>query len=69
MYNDIWNWDYIQQQQAQYHQNQISQVFECTIKMREFLDSMDKVDPEYKSMAAAQVCTVLIEYANRLNNR
>ena len=48
MYN-IWNYDYIQQQaQQQYHQNQVFQVVDTARKLQDFLDSSDKVDPQYK---------------------
>ena len=64
---NLWNWDYIRQQQmqAQYHQDQMNRVFDCTKKLKDFLDSMDKIDPAYRSMATAQMCAVLMDHANR----
>ena len=53
MYNEfqrMWDWDYIQQQQAlQYHNNQVWQIADCTKKLEDFLESMEKsrqVTPE-----------------------
>lgn len=68
--NNLWNWDYIQQQQmqAQYHQNQMNQVFDCTKKLKDFLDSMDKIDPAYQSLAAMQICAMIFDHANRSRN-
>lgn len=68
--NNLWNWDYIRQQQmqAQYHQDQVNKVFDCTKKLKDFLDSMDKIDPAYQSMATMQICAVLIDHSNRSRN-
>ena len=58
MYN-IWNYDYIQQQaQQQYHQNQVFQVVDTARKLQDFLDSADKVDPQYKEAMTAECCAV-----------
>jgi len=56
--------DYIQQQcQQQYHINQQVQVLETAKKLKDFLDSCDKVDEAYKSALLAHCSTVLIDYA------
>ena len=60
--NNLWNWSFIQQHQAQHHQNQINQIFDCTKKLKDFLDSTDKIDPAYQQMAMAQMCAVLLEH-------
>lgn len=66
MYNEfqrMWDWDYIQQQQAlQYHNNQVWQIADCTKKLKDFLESMDKVDPAYRQAAAKNCCAVLVEH-------
>ena len=46
--------DYIHQQyQQQYHNNQQLQVLETAKKLKDFLDSCDKVDEAYKSALLA----------------
>ena len=53
IYN-IWNYDYINRQsQQQYHQSQVYQVVDCTNKLRDFLDSIEKVDPNYQEALMA----------------
>lgn len=61
--------DYIQQQcQQQYHINQQVQVLETAKKLKDFLDSCDKVDEAYKSALLAHCSAVLIDYAQKHNN-
>lgn len=65
--NNIWNYDYIQQQaqQQQYHQNQVQQVLEAAHKLQDYLDSVDKVDPAYQGAMTAACCAVLADYAKK----
>ncbi len=70
MYNtqfyNIWNYNYIQKQvDEQYRRNQMILSFDCAHKLKEFLDSVDKVDPQYQSQTAAECCAVLMDYAKR----
>lgn len=61
---NIWNYDYVQEQaRQQHHNNQIRQAIDAANKLKDFLDSMDKVDKEYKNMATAECCAVLVQYA------
>ena len=48
IYN-IWNYNYIQQQeQRNHHFKQVTQTIESAQKLRDFLDSIDKVEPAYQ---------------------
>ena len=48
-FNNMWNWDYIQQQQALQHpQNQVYQIADCAKKLKDFLESAEKIDPSYE---------------------
>lgn len=68
IYN-LFNMDYIQQQsQQQYHINQQVQVLETAKKLKDFLDSCDKVDEAYKSALLAHCSAVLIDYAQKHNS-
>ncbi len=61
--NDIWNMDYIQQNLAQQnHYNQIEEVQKSVKALKDFLDSKDKIQPQYQQMARQAYCTVLAEY-------
>lgn len=65
IYN-IWDYNYIQQQtQQQYYQNQIQQVMEAAHKLKDFLDSVDKVDPAYQEALTAACCAVLADNAEK----
>ena len=65
IYN-IWNYNYIQQQeQQQHHYQQVFQTIDCAKKLRDFLDSVDKVEPAYQQQLAFEMCVVLTEYAKK----
>lgn len=67
LYN-IWDYEYIQRQaQQQYHQNQIIHITDSAKKLKDFLDSVDHVDPAYQGALTTECCAVLIEYARRHN--
>ena len=64
LYN-IWNYNYIQQQAQQYHQNQVQQVLDTAQKLQDYLDNVDKVDPAYQGAMTAACCAVLADYAKK----
>ena len=65
-FNNMWNWDYIQQQQAlQHHQNQVYQIADCAKKLKDFLESAEKIDPSYEKAAFEACCAVLLDHANK----
>lgn len=70
MYNtqfyNMWNYNYIQQQAAeQYHNVQMYRSFDCAHKLKDFLDSVDKVDPQYHGQLMTECCAVLLDYAKK----
>ncbi len=66
--NNIWNYNYIQQQaQQQYHQEQAFQVADSARKLKNFLDSVDHVALEYQGALTAECCAVLLDYAHKHN--
>lgn len=65
VYN-IWNYNFIEQQeQQQHHYQQVSQTIDCANKLRDFLDSVDKVEPAYQQQLAYELCGVLAGYAQK----
>ena len=69
-YNDMFNMSYIQQQaQQQFHQNQTTQIAECVHKWQDFLDSADKIAPEYQFTAMAAFCAAYFEHINRNSHK
>lgn len=62
----IFNQPYIEEQMRQQHHNdQVMKSMECANKLREFLESADKVEPAYQAMASDACCGVVIEYMNK----
>ena len=39
--------------------------FECAKKLEDFMDSMDKVEPEYQRFAFEQCCEVFAKYMRK----
>ncbi len=69
LFNNIFNYDYIQQQ-AQAHDNeQKHNVFDSVKKLKEFLDSTEKIEPQYQKMACDEFCAVLLEYIQKHNDK
>ena len=69
-FNNIWNYDYIQQQaQREHHYSQIKQVQDTVKALNDFLDGLDKIEPAYQNVANAEFCSILAAYFNRHNRR
>lgn len=69
MYNNqfynIWNYNYIQQEVQRYHNNQVAQTFDCAQKLKDFLESIDRVEPQYQTQMIMECCAVLMDYAQK----
>lgn len=63
VYN-IFNMNYAEQQVQQYHKQQFYNIADASNKFREFLDSCDKVAPEYQQELMRNCCAILIQKAN-----
>lgn len=59
---EIFNQQYIQEQAQQYHRGQVWQVKQSTHKLKDFLDSLDKIDPPYQDVARQEFCAVLFDF-------
>ncbi len=67
---EIFNRQYIQQQamlQQQNHVNQVIEVQKSAKALKDFLDSSDKIQPEYQQMANAEYCAILCDYLRKHN--
>lgn len=66
--NNIFNQQYIQQQaQQQHHYKQLHHVADAVRKLKDFLDSTDNIEPQYREMASAEFCAVLLDYLQKHN--
>ncbi len=64
----MFNQQYIMDQFRIQHQNeQMIRSFECAKKLEDFMDSMDKVEPEYQRLAFEQCCEVFAKYMRKHN--
>lgn len=65
---EILNRQYIQQQaQPQNHVNQIAEVQKSVKALKDFLDSTDRIQPEYQKMAKKEYCAMLLNYLKTHN--
>lgn len=65
VYN-IFNQSFVEDQlRQQHHNDQVMKSIECANKLREFLESTDKVDPNYQNIALEQCCIVLGDYMKK----
>lgn len=55
----------LRQQAAMYHEHQIQQILDCLHKLNDFLDSAEKVAPEYQSQLLASACALVIQRQSR----
>lgn len=67
MFND----PYIQEQarraqeaQAE-HQKQVENVMKSARKLKDYLDSLDDIKPEYRSEASKVFCSILLDFMSR----
>ncbi len=67
IYN-MWNQDYIRQQAQNHHTEQVNNVIDSVKKLKDFLDSTDKIEPQYRNMASEQFCAVVLDYLQKHNH-
>lgn len=60
----MFNNSYIRQQAEQKHLTQIENVQKSVHKLKDFLDSLEDIKPEYRSEASRAFCAILINYIN-----
>ena len=59
---DIFNYQYIQQQAQEHHFSQIFEVQKSVKALKDFLESFDKIEPNYHQLANSEYCAILLEY-------
>ncbi len=65
-YINMFNVPYIQQQaQQQHHQSQMMEVEKCAKALHDFLDGIDKIEPNYQNMASAEFSMIVCEYLHK----
>lgn len=61
-YIDMFNYQYIQQQAQQHYISQVLEVQKCAKALHDFLDGIDKIEPNYQQAAGAEFCSILLDY-------
>ena len=56
----IYDQQVLQQQAAMYRANQEKQIVDCLCKLNDFLDSAEKVAPEYQAQLLAAACAWIL---------
>lgn len=69
MYENIFNQNFIQQQAQQNDRNfqQAKNVLDSTQKLKKFLNSLEKIEPDYQNGAIICFCSVLWDYFQKRN--
>ena len=66
-FRNMWNTPYIQEH-AIYQNNLQSQeaaAYECVQKLKDFLDSTEKIDPKNQGKVVADCCMIIFDYINK----
>lgn len=59
----IFNQPFIEAQlRQQHHEDQVVKSIDCAKKLKDFLESTDKVEPAYQNIALEQCCIVIGNY-------
>ena len=61
----VFDKQYIEQHADSHHQEQVKNVQDAIKNLHDFLDSMDKIEPQYREMANREICLILLNYLNR----
>lgn len=63
--SDIFNYQYVQKQAAQQHENQVYEIQKCAKALKDFLDGTARIAPEYSQIANAEFCAVIARYLGK----
>lgn len=61
----LFNQQYIQQQAQMRHQQECLHVADSARKLKDFLDSINKIDPRYQGIASQEFCAIILDYLNK----
>ena len=64
--NQMFNYEHIlQQAQKNHHFEQVYQVQDSAKKLKDFLESTDKIDQSYQYMASIEFCAIVYEHIKK----
>lgn len=69
-FRNMWNTPYIQEHAINQTnlKSQESIAYECIQKLKDFLDSTEKIDPENQDIVGAACCMIVIDYIKKHSN-
>ena len=67
-FNQMFNNEYIQQQAARAHEQQIENVLKSAQKLKDFFESTKDIEPEYQGQALALFCSIVNDYTKNKGN-
>lgn len=66
----MWNTSYIQEHAAYQDnfQSQEAAVYECIQKLKDFLDSTEKINPKNQNIVGTACCMMILDYLKKHSN-
>lgn len=64
-YINMFNYPYIQQQAQLHHINQVIEIQKCANALKDFLDGVDKIEPDYQQAASEEFCSIILSYISK----
>lgn len=65
---EMFNYQYIQQQAQEKHFTQIAKVQQSANKLKDFFDSLDEIEPEYRNDASIEFSAIVLAFIKRNSN-
>ena len=64
----MFNYQYIQQQAQEKYFTQIAKVQQSANKLKDFFDSLDEIEPEYRNDASIEFSAIVLAFLKRNSN-
>ena len=65
---EMFDYQYIQQQAQEKHFTQIAKVQQSANKLKDFFDSLDEIEPEYRNDASIEFSAIVLAFIKRNSN-
>lgn len=65
---EMFDCQYIQQQAQEKHFTQIAKVQQSANKLKDFFDSLDEIEPEYRNDASIEFSAIILDFIKRNSN-
>lgn len=65
---EMFDYQYIQQQAQEKNFTQIAKVQQSANKLKDFFDSLDEIEPEYRNDASIEFSAIILDFIKRNSN-